>query len=246
MSAKKISFTQQRIENLAPPREGRTDYYDTGCPKLTCRISSTGNKSFVVLKKNEAGKVQRITLGRFPDISVSQARKLTNEALSKIANGVNPVEEKRKQRHQAITLQQLLDIYLKDKSDLREASIVDYKKKLSQGFSDWLSKPINKITRDMVKAKRNSFTGGRDNKMRVLRLLLTYAHKTLKNIDENPVDILTEGRLWAKPTRKTRIIPSDSLKDWYQAVLALDNEKAKVYLLILLHTGLRDKDVRNL
>ncbi|MCF7972062.1 MAG: tyrosine-type recombinase/integrase [Methylococcaceae bacterium] len=98
----------------------------------------------------------------------------------------------------------------------------------------------------MVKAKRNSFTGGRDNKMRVLRLLMTYAHKTLKAIDENPVDILTEGKLWAKSTRKARMIPSDHLKAWYQAVLNLDNEKAKVYLLLLLHTGLRDQDVRYL
>ncbi|MEY3880866.1 MAG: hypothetical protein RIQ94_1662, partial [Pseudomonadota bacterium] len=42
------------------------------------------------------------------------------------------------------------------------------------------------------------------------------------------------------------MIPSDSLKDWYEAVIKLDNEKAKVYLLLLLHTGLRDQDVRYL
>jgi integrase len=42
------------------------------------------------------------------------------------------------------------------------------------------------------------------------------------------------------------MIPSDHLKAWYQAVLNLDNEKAKVYLLLLLHTGLRDQDVRYL
>jgi len=42
------------------------------------------------------------------------------------------------------------------------------------------------------------------------------------------------------------MIHSDKLKDWYQAVLDLENEKAKVYLLLLLHTGLRDQDVRYL
>ena len=246
MAANEINFTQQRIGSLTSPEEGRTDYYDTGCPKLTCRVSTTGNKSFVVLKKNEVGKVQRITLGRFPDITVSQARKLTIDTLSDIASGIDPIKEKRKQKYLAITLKELLNIYLEDKSDLREASITDYTKKINQGFSGWLDKPINKITRDMVKAKRNSFTGGRDNKMRVLRLLMTYAHKTLKVIDENPVDILTEGKLWAKSTRRARMIPSDSLKDWYQAVLDLDNEKAKVYLLLLIHTGLRDQDVRYL
>ena len=243
--ANKFNFTQQRIADLPTPDKGRVDYHDSGCPKLTCRISSTGVKSFVLLKWN--GKsMQRVTLGRFPDITVAHARKLATEALLAIADGINPTEEKRKQRYRAITLNELLQTYLKDKSDLRPASISDYTKKINQGFSNWLDRPINKITRDMVKAKRNSFTGGRDNKMRVLRLLMTYAHKTLKVIDENPVDILTEGKLWAKTTRKARMIHSDKLKDWYQAVLDLDNEKAKVYLLLLLHTGLRDQDVRYL
>jgi integrase len=117
---------------------------------------------------------------------------------------------------------------------------------MNQGFSDWLSKPINEITRDMVLARRKQLEGGRDNKLRVLRLLMRYAVVTLKALDENPVDVLRDGSLWSKPKRKKRMIPSDNLKDWYNAVLNLENEKAKVYLLLLLHTGLRDQDVRYL
>lgn len=242
--AEKINFTQQRIDKLPTPEKGRVDYYDTGCPKLTCRVSSTGVKSFVLLKWN--GKTaQRVTLGRFPDLSVYQARQKATEALFDIASGINPTEEKRKQRYRNITLQELFDRYLNDKSELREASIKDYTKNM-RAFSDWMDKPINEITRDMVMIKRNQFTGGRDNKLRVLRLLMRYAVNTLKALDENPVDILTDGKLWSKLKRKKRMIPSDNLKDWYHSVLKLDNEKAKVYLLLLLHTGLRDQDVRYL
>jgi len=57
MAKKIITFTQDRIKNLPTPETGRVDYYDTKTPKLTCRVSSTGNKSFVVLKKNAAGMV---------------------------------------------------------------------------------------------------------------------------------------------------------------------------------------------
>ncbi|PKD41972.1 hypothetical protein CWO84_02810 [Methylomonas sp. Kb3] len=243
--AEKINFTQQRIEKLPTPESGRVDYYDTGCPKLTCRVSSTGVKSFVLLKWN--GKsMQRVTLGRYPDISVFQARELATGALSDMASGINPNEEKRKQKMKGITLGELLDRYLEDKSDLREASILDYRKKINQGFSDWLNKPASEITRDMVLARRKQFDGGRDNKLRVLRLLMRYAMITLKAIDDNPVDVLRDGSLWSKPKRKKRMIPSDNLKEWYGAVLALENEKAKVYLLLLLHTGLRDQDVRYL
>ena len=241
----KINFTQDRIRNLPTPKEGRVDYYDIGIPKLTCRVSSTGVKSFVLLKWT--GKtMQRVTLGRFPDLTVYDARKKANKALTDLAKGINPTDEKRKEKARNITLQELLDKYLSDKTDLREASILDYTKKINQGFYDWLSKPINKITRDMVTARRKQFEGGRDNKLRVLRLLMRYAVITLKALDENPVDVLTDGGLWAKPKRKKRMIHSDNLKGWYQSVLKLDNEKAKVYLLLLLHTGLRDQDVRYL
>ncbi|MGZ5054305.1 MAG: tyrosine-type recombinase/integrase [Methylobacter sp.] len=242
-----INFTQDRIRSLPSPiNKGREDYYDSGCPKLICRVSGTGNKSFVVMKKTADGKTRRITLGRFPDLSVSDARKMAQAALTDLAQGVNPTAEKRKQRLRSITLQELLNMYLKDKSDLREASVFDYTKKINQGFSDWLNKPINEITRDMVLARRKQLEGGRDNKLRVLRLLMRYAVVTLKALDENPVDVLRDGSLWSKPKRKKRIIPSDNLKDWYNAVLNLENEKAKVYLLLLLHTGLRDQDVRYL
>ena len=180
-------------------------------------------------------------------MSVDEARKRTQAALTDIATGINPTDEKRKKRFRNITLQALFDWYLADKSELREASIKDYTKIMNSpsGFADWLNKPINEITRDMVLARRKQFTGGADNKMRVLRLLMNYAI-ALKAIDENPVDVLRDGSLWAKPTRRKRMIPSDNIKDWYNSVLHLDNEQAKVYLLLLLHTGLRDQDVRYL
>jgi integrase len=241
----KFNFTQAKISNLPIPGSGRLDYYDTDKTRLTCRVSATGVKSFVVLKWN--GKsAQRITIGRFPDVTISEARKQHDKILSDLVTGVNPTEEKRKKRHRRLTLQELLDRYLSDKFDLREASIKDYRQQLKTGFSDWLDKPINSISREMVLARRKQFTGARDNKMRVLRLLMRYAVVTLKALDENPVDVIRDGGLWARPKRKTRMIASDNLKDWYQAVLKLNNEKAKVYLLLLLHTGLRDQDIRYL
>jgi hypothetical protein len=35
--------------------------------------------------------MQRITLGRFPDVTVAQARKLATDTLSAMAEGINPV-----------------------------------------------------------------------------------------------------------------------------------------------------------
>ena len=85
----KLNFTQTKIENLPIPKSGRLDYYDTDKTRLTCRVSATGVKSFVVLKWN--GKsAQRITIGRFPDITVSEARKQHDKILSDLVTGSIP------------------------------------------------------------------------------------------------------------------------------------------------------------
>jgi hypothetical protein len=65
-----------------------------------------------------------------------------------------------------------------------------------------MNKPIDTITYDRVMTRHNQLEGGRHNKMR-------------------------DGGLWAKPKRKKRMVSSDNLKDWYAAVLSLENEKAK-------------------
>ncbi|MFZ2170812.1 MAG: integrase arm-type DNA-binding domain-containing protein [Methylococcaceae bacterium] len=244
----KFNFTQDRIRNLPwPTTKDREDYHDSGCPKLICRVSQAGSKSFVVKKKTTNGKVQRVTLGRFPDLSVSEARKLAQAALTELAQGINPTEQKRIDKIKQMTLSELMTQYIGQK-DLRAGTAADYQKKLGEGFSDWLDKPVNAITRDMVLVRHKKLPGNgtsKDNKMRILRLLMRYA-LALKIINESPTDALREVGLWSKPTRKSRIIPADRLKDWHESVLQLTNPKAKTYLLLLLYTGLRANEALHL
>ncbi len=247
----KITFTQDRIKKLPIPDNGRIDYYDTKEPKLTCRVSSTGNKSFVVLKKDAAGKVQRVTLGKCSDMSVDAAQKKTREALTDLGNGLNPAEKKRKLKVKQMTLAELMEKYIEQKGlKLSSGTAADYQKKLGEGFPDWLDKPVNAITREMVAKRHKTLPGNstsKDNKMRILRLLMNSA-LALKIIDESPTDVLKKAELalWSKPTRKSRIIPADKLQDWYGAVLELTNPKAKTYLLLLLYTGLRANEALHL
>ncbi len=215
-------------------------------------MSSSGNKSFVVLKKNAAGTVQRVTLGRFPDWTVDRARKeAENEVMPLLAQGINPAEKKRTDKIKAMTLSELMTKYIEQKGiKLSSGTAGDYQKKLNEGFPDWLDNSVNTITREMVAKRHKDLPGNstsKDNKMRILRLLMNSA-LALKIINENPTDILkkSELTLWSKPSRKSRIIHADGLKDWYEAVLQLTNPKAKTYLLLLLYTGLRANEALHL
>ncbi|WP_262965827.1 tyrosine-type recombinase/integrase [Methylobacter psychrophilus] len=249
--AEKFNFTQQRIEKLPMPEKDRKDYYDTDNKKLICRVSASGNKTFCVLKRTSDGKLQRVTLGKCSEVTVKEARDKATAALSDLDNGINPAEKKRIEKIKKITLSELMAQYIDQKgSKLSAGTANDYRKKLGEGFSGWLDKPVNSITREMVAKRHKALPGNstsKDNKMRILRLLMNSA-LALKIIEENPCDVLKKSELdlWSKPTRKSRIIPADSLKDWYSAVLQLTNSKAKTYLLLLLHTGLRANEALHL
>jgi integrase len=246
-----INFTQQRIEKLPIPSIERKDYYDIEISKLICRVSASGNKSFCVLKRMPTGKLRRVTLGKWPEISVSEARKMAQATLTDMAKGINPSEKKRKEKIKKITLSELMSDYIEQKGlKLKASTAADYQKKLKEGFSDWLDKPVTAISREMVAMRHKKLPGNstsKDNKMRILRILMRYA-QTIKIIEESPTDVLKKAELglWSKPVRKNRIIPADRLKVWYEAVLQLNNQKVKTYIFLLLYTGLRANEALHL
>jgi integrase len=244
---KKFNFTQAKIKELPSPESGRFDYSDTEITKLVCRVSYTGNKSFIVTKRVN-GKLKNVTIGKFPDISVIEARKRAQAILNDLNSGIDPTANKRKNKIEVTPLGEVLELYLSDR-DLKPYTIKDYRYKLNLGFSDWLAKPVNSIKEDMVlkRHKKISQTGKTtaNTTMRVLRLTMNYA-VAVGMIETNPTSILSKARLWHKNNRKDRVIPSNQLQVWHQAVDSLANQKAKVYLLMALYMGYRSNELLTL
>ncbi|GEM78493.1 tyrosine-type recombinase/integrase [Vibrio superstes] len=107
-----LNFTKRTLDNLPNPLK-RTRFRDSGgsgsVAGLGLDVSPTGKKTFRYEKKVN-GKNIKVTLGKYPDITVEQARNLAKEQAQKIADGVNPNEEKRKQRDH-INFDALFEIY---------------------------------------------------------------------------------------------------------------------------------------
>jgi integrase len=239
----KLAFTQARIRDLPLPEQGRVDYHDTKVPRLTCRVSSTGNKSFAVLKWN-GQTTQRVTIGKFPELSVADAQKKAQSILVDISAGINPTEVKRKKEAEKTTLSQALESYISDRT-LKPRTIKDYRYKINHDLSDWASLPVSKITEKMVlkKHKDLSLKGKTlaNAAMRVLRLVLNYA-EVMGMIEVSPTSILSKAKVWNKNNRRSRVIPSNQLKLWHDAVISLSNEKAKLYFLTILYMGFRSEE----
>lgn len=59
--------------------------------------------NFLIYKKIK-GKPVRHTLGRFPAVTVEQARRMGQKILGQIAAGVNPLQQKKAERSKSVRL----------------------------------------------------------------------------------------------------------------------------------------------
>jgi integrase len=243
-----MRLTKSEIAKLPHPAAGQAFYRDDTLKGLAVRVTAGGTKSFV-LEKLIHRRVRRITLGRHGEISVETARKQAQKLLGQIAEGRDPVSERRKTAASATTLADVFTAYLEQR-DLKPKTTADYHRVIAVAFEDWQRKPLASITRDGVSRR---FNGLRDKHgpawanlcMRVLRALFNFAAG--KYADEagrspfavNPVKVLSETKAWVKIDRRRSVIKPHKLADWYRAVRDLGNTTARDYLLLLIFTGLR-------
>jgi integrase len=90
------NLTVRSIQGLKP---GRTRYevFDALTPSLAIRVTPSGHKSWVLLYRHH-GRLRRLTLGRYPDRGLAEARKEALNARGRILNGADPATEKHDER----------------------------------------------------------------------------------------------------------------------------------------------------
>lgn len=257
------NFTKAYLKSLPVPENGKRLYfYDEKVHSLILGITATGNKSFQVRKKIN-GRSVRVTLGKFPAMTIEQARKQANAEIAKMEGGINPNAEKRQFKANLITLKTVFEDYLKARKSLKAGTIKDYTRAINEGYGDWLTKPLKNITRDMVSRrhnKRGQVSQARaNNEMRVLRALFNFASGEYENnqgtslFPDNPVTRISHTRAWYRVERKQSIIKPYEFKPWFDAVLNLPEwysgkqaDTVKDYLILSLLTGLRRTEASTL
>lgn len=82
----KRKLTTKFIEGQKPDPSKRLDFRDELMPGLVLRISTSGTKTFC-LHKRINGKMRRLTIGRFPIMSLADARERVRQVLYEIETG---------------------------------------------------------------------------------------------------------------------------------------------------------------
>jgi len=87
------TLTAAAVERIRAPSSGQIDHFDQGYPGLAVRVSYGGAKSWVYFYRL-FGKQKRLTLGRWPSMSLSAAREAWRNARTTIDKGESPQHQR--------------------------------------------------------------------------------------------------------------------------------------------------------
>lgn len=243
-------LTAKRIASAGVP-DARIELADAAQPGLRLRITPNGVRTWVWTKRVD-GRLQRVTIGRYPEIDIPAARKAAAVLSGQAALGEDPRAEVLKRRARSQTLADAYRAYVKAKR-LRPRTLEDYDALFAK-LSALHGVPVTEIQRADVRREhariaRDSVARA-DGAMRVLRAVLNRAFDDLAEAGEvvpsNPVKALTRDGKWTQLERKRGHIPTDRLPEFVAAVRADGSPLAGDLVLTLLGTGWRLGETRRL
>jgi integrase len=85
----KRHLTDLAVQRFRIPKSGQTEIFDLGYPGLALRIGNGGSKSFVLFYRQH-DRLHRLTLGRWPEVSLGAARESWRKTREALARGEEP------------------------------------------------------------------------------------------------------------------------------------------------------------
>lgn len=238
----KINFTKNIIDSLPNPEAGKRDiYHDAKTPGLQLRVTSV--KTFFINRRIKGGNPERITLGRYPDMTIEQARRQTKEIIHDIAEGKNPAEIKRGKKDELI-FSELFEEYIQRHSKPNKKTWNEDVEK----YQNHIEKPIGRMK--LASISRSDIAFIHSNISR--KGYFTAANRILALISSVFGWAISAG-LWHsnpclgirrnKEKSRDRFIQGDELPRFFEAVAKEENENIRDYVLMSLLTGARRSNV---
>ena len=241
----KQALTDIAVRNIDPPVQGQVEVWDSRTPGFGVRVSHAGTKAFILVYRFN-GRPRRLTLGRYPTITLSEARKLANEALHAVAFGTDPGTEKaRAQRvpdvqHFGSFVDHFIDTYARPKNRSADESARLLKREFVR---TWGQRPIKEITRHDVTAildaiMRSGKPTTANRSLAAVRKLFNWAVER-GYLDQSPcAGIRAPGKL----VSRDRVLTDDEVVAVWGSTLATGYPYGPIIQLLLL-TGQRREEV---
>ncbi len=231
-------FSMASIEALPIPLEKTQTFKDSKTGSLSLYVTPGGAKTFFV-RKRVKGRDERLIIGRYPDVSVEQARKKASVFCGLIADRKDPLEEARKEKQDNKTFGQHFEEYLERYSKLHKKSWAYDEREINRFVSDWFPKRLSKITKADVELRHAKIgrENGKTQANTILRRLSAIFNKAIEWGWQgvNP----TIGIKKFKEQSRDRFIMPNEMPFVVKAIESDPNCDLKDYFKILLLTGVR-------
>lgn len=235
-----LRFSKTAIASVALPKDGkRATIYDLEIPKLAVRVTTSGSKTFYVVKR-AAGSLAWIKLGAFPDMTVEQARGEATKVLAEFTHGINPAAVRRAYK-QKPTLAEFF-IEFGDKHGSKKISWKDDQQRFTTYIEPKLGKKkLVDIDRQSIReviegaAKAGKATGTQ----RQIRALISTILGKAVEWEKIPFNPVSGVKIAGGVTKRDRFLTAKELPLFLAALKAEANVVMRDFILIALLTGAR-------
>ncbi len=243
MKAEKVNFNKRKIESMTIP-EGvaKKEFYDSIQRGLILRLSKGGSKSFY-FRKTVQYKIERVFLGRFPEMSVEQARDAAAAILADVGKGISPQAEKLASKDEP-TLGELFENYLEGHARIRCVRVADMEKDFVRYVTDWRDRKWSSIKRADVQNRVNHVrqNNGPAAANHIIILMKAMTSWNIRNgyiEGDNPWLPIKQFKIQSRE----RFLRPNEMANFFAALKKVPDEMMRDYFEISLYTGARKSNV---
>ncbi len=193
------------------------------------RVYPSG-KTVYIVEPSFNGKCVRRVIGAYPLLSVAEAREIAKDKIKELTQltDLSPTRA---------TLKDAFNHYTTS-IDIKASTLVEYNHVYRVYLSELENIRIDEITEDMIIKLYSSYCersiAQASKAMKILQAVLRYS-----DLPNNPVQILSRKRLLRQIKPRTSYIPLTDLPLFYKGLKEVKYSHVRLYLELLLHTGLR-------
>lgn len=237
---RKFSFTKRRLEALTPP-DKRVYFQDEGSEGLSLCVTPAGTKTFYVYKKFQ-GRPVRVPLGKFPTLSVEEARNACRALVTAMASGTDVQQARQAARHEH-TVKGLWEFWL-EHAQAHKKTWKEDERKYQRFLTPWAARKLSAIHKSDVQAlhTRVGKSNGHYLANRLLDLIGAMFNKAgdIGYAGENPA----KGIKKFKEVKRDRFLQGEELPAFFKALVSEPNDLLRDFFLLALLTGARRANVQ--
>jgi integrase len=235
-------FTDPWIRSCSQPPDGRLEFADELCPGLHLRITCRGKKTFSAMVRVN-GRLQRRTIGRYPLVSLAEARERTRGMLRLASEGVDS-RQPAATSEAKLTYAELVDTYHERhlQPNARSANLIRGNLRHPK-LRHFNTRPVAGIARAEIIDVLDSFLAAGApqaalNIYRNLKMLFTWAWKR-DMIADNPCERIPPP---AKAVERDRVLRDSEIVAVWNAADQLP-PPFRQFVRLLMLTGQRRTEV---